>query len=91
MLINFNIDFNIMLIVRIDDKLIGKWLIKALLCNILPPHVAAHFLSAQRQIRQQQQQGEQLYSQSYTDVGVLFASIPNFSGTQLHRIHSTQR
>jgi len=52
---------------------------QALLCNILPPHVAAHFLGAQRQIRQQQHQGEQLYSQSYTDVGVLFASIPNFS------------
>ena len=54
---------------------------KALLCNILPPHVAAHFLTAQRQIQQQQpQQADQLYSQSYTNVGVLFASIPNFAG-----------
>ena len=64
--------------------------LKALLCNILPPHVAAHFLGAQRQIRQQQHQGEQLYSQSYTDVGVLFASIPNFSGRTTGKITKLQ-
>jgi hypothetical protein len=49
--------------------------IQALLFNILPAHVAQHFLR-----KDIHQRDEQLYSQSYTSVGVLFASIPNFSG-----------
>ncbi|XP_046444965.1 adenylate cyclase type 3-like [Daphnia pulex] len=47
---------------------------QALLFNILPAHVAQHFLR-----KDIHQRDEQLYSQSYTSVGVLFASIPNFS------------
>ncbi|XP_063239440.1 adenylate cyclase type 3 isoform X2 [Bacillus rossius redtenbacheri] len=44
-----------------------------LVYNILPPHVAAHFLGSRKR------QHEELYSQSYAEVGVLFASMPNFS------------
>lgn len=44
----------------------------ALIYNILPPHVAAYFLSTTRH-------HDDLYSQSYAEVGVLFASMPNFS------------
>ncbi|KOX73148.1 Adenylate cyclase type 3 [Melipona quadrifasciata] len=44
----------------------------ALIYNILPPHVAAYFLSRARH-------HDDLYSQSYADVGVLFASMPNFA------------
>ncbi|XP_012289111.1 adenylate cyclase type 3 [Orussus abietinus] len=44
----------------------------ALIYNILPPHVAAYFLSKSRH-------HDDLYSQSYAEVGVLFASIPNFA------------
>lgn len=44
-----------------------------LVFNILPPHVAEHFLGNRKR------QHEELYSQSYAEVGVLFASMPNFS------------
>lgn len=47
---------------------------EALVYNILPVHVAEHFL------RNKQRSYDQLYSQSYDEVGVLFASMPNFSG-----------
>lgn len=43
-----------------------------LLENILPDHVAAHFLKDERD-------SEELYAKSYNCVAVLFASIPNFS------------
>jgi len=43
-----------------------------LLENILPDHVAAHFLKDGRN-------SEELYAKSYPCVAVLFASIPNFS------------
>ncbi|KAI5736814.1 hypothetical protein M8J76_007352 [Diaphorina citri] len=46
---------------------------EALVYNILPPHVASHFLGNRKR------QHEELYSQSYAEVGVLFASMPNFS------------
>ncbi|CAL4061005.1 unnamed protein product, partial [Meganyctiphanes norvegica] len=45
---------------------------EALVYNILPPHVAAHFMGMQRKNH------EELYSQSYDEIGVLFASMPNF-------------
>ncbi|KAG1693341.1 Adenylate cyclase type 3 [Nymphon striatum] len=45
---------------------------EALVYNILPPHVAKHFLGAKKK-------DEELYSLSYDSVGVLFASMPNFS------------
>lgn len=44
----------------------------ALIYNILPPHVAAHFLNSSIH-------HDDLYSQSYAQVGVLFASMPNFA------------
>lgn len=44
-----------------------------LIHNVLPPHVARHFMGARHHHRD-------LYSQSYAEVGVLFASMPNFSG-----------
>ncbi|KAI4466400.1 adenylate cyclase type 1 [Holotrichia oblita] len=43
-----------------------------LLKNILPDHVAKHFLYSDRN-------SDELYSQYRDEVGVLFASIPNFS------------
>ncbi|XP_011176246.1 adenylyl cyclase 78C isoform X2 [Solenopsis invicta] len=43
-----------------------------LLKNILPDHVAHHFLTAERA-------PEELYSQSRDKVGVMFASVPNFT------------
>lgn len=43
-----------------------------LLKNILPDHVALHFLSADRN-------SEELYSQYREEVGVLFGTIPNFT------------
>ncbi|KAF6214566.1 hypothetical protein GE061_009309 [Apolygus lucorum] len=46
---------------------------EALVHNILPPHVAVHFLGNKKR------QHEELYSQSYSEIGVLFASMPNFS------------
>ncbi|XP_037977179.2 adenylate cyclase type 3 [Plutella xylostella] len=45
---------------------------QALIHNVLPPHVASHFMGAKHHHRD-------LYSQSYAEVGVLFASMPNFS------------
>lgn len=48
---------------------------EALILNILPPHVAAHFMGNRKR------KHDELYSQSYAEVGVLFASMPNFSGT----------
>jgi hypothetical protein len=50
---------------------------EALVYNILPPHVASHFLGNRKR------QHEELYSQSYAEVGVLFASMPNFSGKRV--------
>uniref|UniRef100_A0A1B0GLG2 Adenylate cyclase type 3 n=1 Tax=Lutzomyia longipalpis TaxID=7200 RepID=A0A1B0GLG2_LUTLO len=44
-----------------------------LVYNILPVHVAAHFMGNRKRSH------DDLYSQSYAEVGVLFASIPNFS------------
>lgn len=43
-----------------------------LIYNILPHHVAEHFLGRRKQ-------DEEMYSKSYSEVGVLFASMPNFS------------
>ncbi|KAK0083227.1 hypothetical protein PV325_009156 [Microctonus aethiopoides] len=43
-----------------------------LLKNILPDHVAHHFLTTERP-------PEELYSQSRDKVGVMFASVPNFT------------
>uniref|UniRef100_A0A673MB86 adenylate cyclase n=1 Tax=Sinocyclocheilus rhinocerous TaxID=307959 RepID=A0A673MB86_9TELE len=43
-----------------------------MLRNILPSHVARHFLEKDRD-------NEELYSQSYDAVGVMFASIPGFA------------
>lgn len=43
-----------------------------LLYNILPLHVATHFLGRRKQ-------DEELYSKSYNSVGVLFAAVPNFT------------
>ncbi|KAM6893552.1 adenylate cyclase type 8-like [Xenentodon cancila] len=45
---------------------------ECLLLNILPAHVAKHFL-------ERGGHSEELYSQSYERVGVLFASLPGFS------------
>ncbi|UYV81738.1 ADCY3, partial [Cordylochernes scorpioides] len=45
---------------------------EALVYNILPPHVAKHFLGKNLS-------DEELYSKSYESVGVLFAAMPNFS------------
>ncbi|XP_076348180.1 adenylate cyclase type 3-like [Tachypleus tridentatus] len=45
---------------------------EALVYNILPPHVAKHFLGRRKN-------DEELYSKSYSAVGVLFAAMPNFS------------
>lgn len=44
-----------------------------LVFNILPIHVAEYF------IRNKSRSYDELYSQSYDEVGVLFASMPNFS------------
>ncbi|XP_050987131.1 adenylate cyclase type 3 isoform X3 [Labeo rohita] len=45
---------------------------EALVGNMLPEHVARHFLGSKKR-------DEELYSQSYDEIGVMFASIPNFS------------
>ncbi|XP_051952139.1 adenylate cyclase type 3-like [Xyrauchen texanus] len=45
---------------------------EALVTNMLPDHVAKHFLGSKKR-------DEELYSQSYDETGVMFASIPNFS------------
>ena len=47
---------------------------EALVYNILPVHVAEHFM------KKKEENYDDLYSQSYDEVGVLFASMPNFSG-----------
>ncbi|KAL4084910.1 hypothetical protein QTP88_027778 [Uroleucon formosanum] len=47
---------------------------RQLLRNILPDHVAHHFLSSSRR-----HTTDELYSQSIDKVGVMFASIPNFT------------
>lgn len=44
---------------------------KILLENILPSHVAQHFLAKNRSL-------QELYHESYPSVGVMFASIPNY-------------
>ncbi|XP_076023401.1 adenylate cyclase type 8 [Genypterus blacodes] len=46
---------------------------ECLLYNILPVHVARHFLDRSKN-------DEELYSQSYDEVGVMFASIAGFNG-----------
>lgn len=46
---------------------------EALVYNVLPVHVAEHFM------RNKKRSYDELYSQSYAEVGVLFASMPNFS------------
>lgn len=47
---------------------------EALVYNVLPVHVAEHFMGNKKRSY------DELYSQSYAEVGVLFASMPNFSG-----------
>ncbi|XP_074658999.1 adenylate cyclase type 1-like [Tubulanus polymorphus] len=44
-----------------------------ILCNLLPKHVAEHFMD------RQYKNNMELYSQAYARSGVFFASIPNFS------------
>ncbi|XP_055387228.1 adenylate cyclase type 3 [Condylostylus longicornis] len=46
---------------------------EALVYNILPVHVAEHFMKNRKRSH------DYLYSQSYAEVGVLFASMPNFT------------
>ncbi|XP_034118205.1 adenylate cyclase type 3 isoform X1 [Drosophila albomicans] len=46
---------------------------EALVYNVLPVHVAEHFM------KNTMRSHDDLYSQSYSEVGVLFASMPNFS------------
>lgn len=46
---------------------------EALVYNVLPMHVAEHFMGNRKRSH------DELYSQSYSAVGVLFASMPNFS------------
>ncbi|CAK6435012.1 unnamed protein product [Pipistrellus nathusii] len=45
---------------------------EALVTNMLPDHVARHFLGSKKR-------DEELYSQSYDEIGVMFASLPNFA------------
>ncbi|XP_055914103.1 Ca(2+)/calmodulin-responsive adenylate cyclase isoform X1 [Eupeodes corollae] len=51
---------------------------KRILHNLLPAHVAAHFLDAQFRNNNMGNPGQELYHQSYAKVGVMFASVPNF-------------
>ena len=44
--------------------------------NLLPLHVTQHFLKVDVTTSQH----EELYAQSFDEVGVLFASMPNFAG-----------
>ncbi|KAL5007029.1 hypothetical protein ScPMuIL_015835, partial [Solemya velum] len=46
---------------------------RRILCNLLPAHVAAHFMDNQNKPHME------FYSQHYSRVGVFFASVPNFS------------
>ncbi|XP_071804572.1 adenylate cyclase type 3-like [Asterias amurensis] len=59
---------------RKQKEEVGKLRIRneALVLNIMPAHVAKHFLQSKRK-------DEDLYAQDYPEVGVMFASIPNFS------------
>ncbi|KAJ6638235.1 Ca(2+)/calmodulin-responsive adenylate cyclase [Pseudolycoriella hygida] len=50
---------------------------KHILYNLLPAHVAAHFLDNQFR-NNMGTMGQDLYHQSYAKVGVIFCSIPNF-------------
>ncbi|NWY22919.1 ADCY3 cyclase, partial [Aphelocoma coerulescens] len=45
---------------------------EALVANMLPEHVARHFLGSKKR-------DEELYSQTYEEIGVMFASLPNFA------------
>ncbi|XP_059220798.1 adenylate cyclase type 3 [Stomoxys calcitrans] len=72
-----------------EDRVIFKWKLlvseqkeraddmrqrnEALVYNVLPVHVAEHFMKNTKRSH------DDLYSQSYSEVGVLFASMPNFS------------
>ncbi|KAK7110092.1 hypothetical protein V1264_014020 [Littorina saxatilis] len=47
---------------------------RRILCNLLPTHVAAHFIDNHHSSAMQE-----LYSQQYSKAAVFFASIPNFS------------
>lgn len=51
---------------------------KFILFNLLPPHVASYFLQ-DRQAKQQQRHRGDLYYKSYERIGVVFASVSNFS------------
>lgn len=53
---------------------------EALVYNILPVHVAKHFMTSKTRSY------DELYSQSYEEVGVLFASMPNFSGKFIFKL-----
>ncbi|XP_038051898.1 adenylate cyclase type 3-like [Patiria miniata] len=59
---------------RKQKEEVGKLRIRneQLVLNIMPIHVAKHFLQSKRK-------DEDLYAQDYPEVGVMFASIPNFS------------
>lgn len=50
---------------------------KRILYNLLPAHVAAHFLDNQFR-NNMGTLGQELYHQSYAKVGVIFCSVPNF-------------
>ncbi|XP_043287752.1 adenylyl cyclase 78C isoform X2 [Venturia canescens] len=57
---------------ELGDMIESKHNNMQLLKNILPDHVAHHFLTQERP-------PEELYSQSRDKVGVMFASVPNFT------------
>ncbi|XP_057332625.1 adenylyl cyclase 78C isoform X2 [Microplitis mediator] len=57
---------------ELGDMIESKHNNMQLLKNILPDHVANHFLTAEHP-------PEELYSQSRDKVGVMFASVPNFT------------
>ena len=49
--------------------------------NLLPQHVTQYFLKVDVTTSQH----EELYAQSFDEVGVLFASMPNFAGKRSGR------
>uniref|UniRef100_A0A182QFK2 adenylate cyclase n=1 Tax=Anopheles farauti TaxID=69004 RepID=A0A182QFK2_9DIPT len=51
---------------------------RRILYNLLPSHVAAHFLDNQFQRSNMATMRQDLYHQSYSKVGVIFCSVPNF-------------
>ncbi|OWF39366.1 Ca(2+)/calmodulin-responsive adenylate cyclase-like [Mizuhopecten yessoensis] len=57
---------------------------RQILCNLLPAHVAAHFIDTQTKSHME------LYSQQYPKVGVFFASIPNFSDFYIELVANNQ-